>query len=131
VRVVSSPERHRVTVPAGTDGSRTAQVRSGVRWAGQVTGNVAIGGIVGLLGVLPAIAIAVAGIALWSSHGNGEGIAAGAVLIAIGVALFLVSLLVIRALSGIFGVALYRFAADGEATGGFTAGDLESAVRTR
>jgi hypothetical protein len=101
------------------------------RWAGQVTGNVAIGGIVGLLGVLPAIAITVAGIALWSSNGNGDEIAAGAVLIAVGVALFLVSMLAIRALSGIFGVALYRFAADGEPTGGFTAGELESAVRTR
>jgi hypothetical protein len=53
------------------------------------------------------------------------------VLIAVGVVLFLVSMLVIRALSGIFGVALYRFAADGEPTGGFTAAELESAVRTR
>jgi hypothetical protein len=56
---------------------------------------------------------------------------AGVLLVGLGVALLLVSLLVIRGLSGIFGVALYRFAADGEATGGFTAGDLESAVRTR
>lgn len=101
------------------------------RWAGQITGNVAIGGIVGLIGVLPAIAITVAGIALWSSNGNGEGIAAGAVLIAVGVVLLLVSMLVIRALSGIFGVALYRFAAEGETTGGFTSAELESAVRTR
>jgi len=36
-----------------------------------------------------------------------------------------------RALNGIFGVALYRYALDGEAVGGFTAGELESAVKTK
>jgi hypothetical protein len=35
------------------------------------------------------------------------------------------------ALSGIFGVALYRYALDNEAVGGFTAQELESAVKPR
>jgi hypothetical protein len=38
---------------------------------------------------------------------------------------------VVRALSGIFGVALYRYAADGDAAGGFTPDELQSAVRPR
>jgi hypothetical protein len=53
------------------------------------------------------------------------------VLVGVGVTLFVISLLLMRTLSGIFGVALYRFAADGEAPGGFTPDELESAVRTR
>jgi hypothetical protein len=42
-----------------------------------------------------------------------------------------VAIVVSRALSGIFGVALYRYALDGQAVGGFTAGELESAVRPK
>ena len=42
-----------------------------------------------------------------------------------------IALLVSQALSGIFGVALYRYALDGEAVGGFTAEELESAVKTK
>jgi hypothetical protein len=101
------------------------------RWAGQVTGNVAIGGIVLLLGVLPAIALTALGIVLWSTDGNGEGIALGGVLVAVGVIVGVFSLLVMRALSGVFGVALYRFAADGTPSGGFTTEELQSAVRQR
>src|SRR5215203_1793052 len=37
------------------------------RWGQQITGNLAIGGAVFLLGVLPAIALIAGGIALWSS----------------------------------------------------------------
>lgn len=101
------------------------------RWAGQVTGNVTIGGIVFLAGVLPALLSGGLGVALWASDGNGEEIAVGAVLVAIGVVIGVLSVLIIRALSGIFGVALYRFATDGDATGGFTTEELQSAVRPR
>ena len=41
------------------------------RWQGQITGNVAIGGIVGLLGVLPAIALIAGGGYLWAAQ-DGE-----------------------------------------------------------
>src|SRR3954449_10893009 len=37
------------------------------RWRGQVAGNIAIGGIVGLLGVLPAVALVAGGVYLWAS----------------------------------------------------------------
>jgi hypothetical protein len=97
------------------------------RWRGQVAGNVAIGGIVGLLGVLPAILMIGGGAYLWASADNG----AGAVLVLVGVVLLVVSMLIIQAMRGVFGVALYRFAAEGEVTTGFTQADFESAVRIR
>jgi hypothetical protein len=96
------------------------------RWGQQITGNVAIGGAVFLLGVLPSAILIAVGIAIWASAGF-----AGAVLVAIGVIGLAIALLFSNALSGIFGVALYRYALDGEALGGFTADELESAVRTK
>ena len=96
------------------------------RWGQQVTGNLAIGGAVFLLGVLPAAVLIVLGIAIWSSTSFG-----GALLVVIGAIGLAVALLIARALSGIFGVALYRYALDGEALGGFSAEDLDSAVRKR
>jgi hypothetical protein len=96
------------------------------RWGQQVTGNVVIGGVVALVGFLPAIALVIAGFALWTSSGF-----AGALLILLGVIVFVIAALISQALSGIFGVALYRYALDGEAVGGFTATELESAVRTK
>ena len=96
------------------------------RWGQQITGNIAIGGAVLLLGVLPAAALIVLGVLLWSTTGFG-----GAVLIIIGVAALAVALLIQKALSGIFGVALYRYAAEGSALGGFTEQELESAVKMK
>jgi hypothetical protein len=49
----------------------------------------------------------------------------------LGVIGFAISAVISSALSGIFGVALYRYALDGEAVGGFTSEELESAVRTK
>lgn len=49
----------------------------------------------------------------------------------LGVIGFAIAAVISSALSGIFGVALYRYALDNEALGGFTAEELESAVRTR
>ena len=49
----------------------------------------------------------------------------------IGALVLAIAMLVSKALSGIFGVALYRYALDGEAVGGFTAGELESAVKVK
>ena len=40
-------------------------------------------------------------------------------------------MLIIQAMRGVFGVALYRFASTGEVTTGFTEADLNSAVRTK
>jgi len=96
------------------------------RWGQQITGNIAIGGVVFLLGFLPGIALIVVGVVIWPSVGF-----AGAVLIVIGALAICVALLVSKALSGIFGVALYRYATDGEVIGGFSREDLESAVRPK
>jgi Family of unknown function (DUF6159) len=96
------------------------------RWGQQITGNIAIGGAVFLLGVLPAALLIVLGIAVWSSASF-----LGALLVVIGALVLAIALLVSRALSGIFGVALYRYALDGEAVGGFTPAELESAVKSK
>lgn len=96
------------------------------RWGQQIAGNIAIGGAVFLIGVLPAAILIVAGIALWSSASF-----LGALLVVIGALVLAVAMLVSRALSGIFGVALYRYAVDGQAIGGFTSEELESAVRKK
>ncbi|MDX6601653.1 MAG: hypothetical protein QOF13_855 [Solirubrobacterales bacterium] len=96
------------------------------RWGAQVTGNIAIGGAVFLFGVLPSALLIFAGFLIWASAGF-----AGALLLVLGVIGLAISMLVSSALSNIFGVALYRYALDGEAVGGFTADELNSAVRTR
>jgi hypothetical protein len=96
------------------------------RWGQQITGNIAIGGAVFLIGILPAIVLIVAGFLVWPSTG-----VAGGALILIGVLIMGVALLVSKALSGIFGVALYRYALDGQVLGGFTQEDLESAVKQK
>jgi len=96
------------------------------RWGQQITGNIAIGAAVFLLGVLPSAILLVAGVAVWSSASF-----LGALLVVLGAIGLAIALLVSKALSGIFGVALYRYALGGEAVGGFTAEELESAVRTK
>jgi hypothetical protein len=96
------------------------------RWGEQITGTIAIGGLVGLLGFLPAVLLIVAGIAIWASSGVG-----GAILIAFGTIIFIVAALIQQSLATIFGVALYRYVADREAVGGFTEQELEGAVRLK
>jgi hypothetical protein len=96
------------------------------RWGQQITGNIAIGAAVFLIGVLPAVLLIVAGVALWSSASF-----LGALLVVIGALVLAVAMLISRALSGVFGVALYRYALDGQAVGGFTSAELESAVKVK
>jgi hypothetical protein len=96
------------------------------RWGAQITGNIAIGGIVFLIGFLPGVLLIAAGVILWPSTG-----VAGGALVVIGALVVCVALLISKALSGVFGVALYRYALEGEVVGGFTQEDLESAVRPK
>jgi hypothetical protein len=96
------------------------------RWGQQITGNIAIGAAIFLLGVLPAVALIVVGIAVWSSASF-----LGALLVVVGALVLAIALLISRALSGIFGVALYRYALDGAVVGGFTQEELESAVKVK
>jgi len=76
--------------------------------------------------VLPAVILIVAGVALWSSASF-----LGALLVVIGALVLAIAMLISRALSGVFGVALYRYALDGKAVGGFTSEELESAVKVK
>jgi hypothetical protein len=96
------------------------------RWGQQVTGNIAIGGAVFLFAILPSMLLIVAGVLIWASASF-----AGALLVVLGVIGFAIGVLVSSALSGIFGVALYRYALDNETVGGFTAEEFESAVKPR
>jgi hypothetical protein len=96
------------------------------RWGQQITGNIAIGGVVFLFGLLPGIALVVIGVVIWPSAGF-----VGALLVVIGAVVMCVALLVSKALSGVFGVALYRYALDGEVLGGFSEADFESAVKPK
>jgi len=96
------------------------------RWGQQITGNIAIGGILFLAGLLPAAILIGGGILLWSSASF-----LGALLVVIGALVLAIAMLISRALSGIFGVALYRYALEGEAVGGFTKEELESAVKPK
>lgn len=96
------------------------------RWGQQITGNVAIGGIVFLAGLLPAAILIGGGVLLWSSASF-----LGAVLVVVGALVLAIAMLISRALSGIFGVALYRYALEGQPVGGFTEEELESAVKTK
>jgi hypothetical protein len=95
------------------------------RWGQQITGNLAIGGAA-LLFMLPAAVLVAAGIVVWASTPI-----LGALMVAGGVLLMAIAVLVSQALSVIFGVALYRYALDGETVGGFTQEDLESAVKVK
>ncbi len=96
------------------------------RWGEQITGNIAIGGIVFLIGMIPAGILIAAGVVVMASSGVG-----GGVLIGLGVIVAAIALLIQSALAGIFGVALYRYALEGETVGGFTSAEFESAVRRK
>jgi hypothetical protein len=94
------------------------------RWGQQVTGNVVIGGIAGLVGAI----IAVAGVALVATS-NASGAVAGVVIFLVGLVLAVAGLVFSGAVRGVLGVALYRWVADDQAVGPFTAQDLDSAAR--
>ena len=81
--------------------------------------------------MLPAVLLIAGGAYLWASDDGTGGLAAGAFVLLLGVILFVVSMLIIQAMRGVFGVALYRFASTGEVASGFTEADLNSAVRTK
>ena len=84
-----------------------------------------------LLGVLPAVLLIAGGVYVWINDDGAGTMAAGAVVALVGLLLLIVSMLILQAMRGVFGVALYRFASTGEVTTGFTEADLNSAVRTK
>jgi hypothetical protein len=99
------------------------------RWGQQVTGNVLIGGIAGLIVVL-GVAAGVGGVALLVAGDYGLEVL-GAALLLLGIVLAVAGAVFAGATRGVFGTALYRYIAEERAVGPFSAPELESAVRTR
>ncbi|MFT4050255.1 MAG: DUF6159 family protein [Solirubrobacterales bacterium] len=99
------------------------------KWGQQITGNFAIGAITGLAMVL-AIVIAVGGVFVLAS-GSSAAIAAGGGLLLLGIVLGIAAAVVAGAVRGVFGVALYRYIADGTVVGPFTAQEFESGVKVK
>ena len=115
----------------GTGGFHTVKrctelIRS--RWGEQITGTVAIGLILFLIGYLPAFLVFSIGVALWASGGI---VAPGIALIVIGLLAIAVIAVVNKALVTIFGVALYRYVAEDRAVADFTTEELAGAVSTK
>jgi len=99
------------------------------KWGVQIFGGVRIGGIIGLVTILPGMILAAIGFFL-ALTGVTAGIATGVGLIVIGILLFMVGALLISTMKGIFSVVLFRYAQDGTVEGGFTEAELAGAIRT-
>lgn len=97
------------------------------RWGTQLSGGVRIGGLIGLVAILPAMIAIVAG-ALLTTAGSW---ALGLPLAIIGVVVLLVAGLILSAIRGVFSVVLYRYATQGVVEGGFTEQQLAGAVRVK
>jgi hypothetical protein len=93
------------------------------RWGEGITGQVAVGAVFFLVGVVPAILIGVVGFAVGDATLRW-------IVVGIAVVIGVIAIVLMRAVTGVFGVALYRFAT-GAPTGPFDAGDLERAVGPR
>jgi hypothetical protein len=111
-------------------GPKDAIKRSGAvlreRWGEGVTGSFAIGGIVFLLGWLPAIALIGLGLAATGSSG-----ALGGVLIGLGVIVLVIAGVLQSTIMAVFRVALFRFATESVALGGFGNDELNAAFRPK
>ena len=97
------------------------------RWGTQLSGGVRIGGLIGLVAILPAI-IAVVGGAFLATTGAW---AVGLPIAVIGFIVLVVAGLILSAIRGVFSVVLYRFATQGVVEGGFTEQQLAGAVRVK
>jgi hypothetical protein len=97
------------------------------RWGTQLSGGVRIGGLIGLIAILPAILAIVIGVVL-ATAGT---LAAGVPLVVIGLIVLIVAGLILSAIRGVFSVVLYRFATQGVVEGGFTEQQLAGAVKVK
>jgi hypothetical protein len=93
------------------------------QWGESVVGSASIGGIVGLLGILPSIVLIVIGVQI--------GAAPGVALIVVGAIVLLISAVLVNTLSQVFRVALYRYATGAPETPGFASDDLAGAFRPK
>ncbi len=97
------------------------------RWGQQVVGQAITGGVVGVFTLLPGVALVTIGAIMI----GGGTVAAGAALLVIGAVLMIIGLVVSGTLSQILSVALYHYAADGQAVGPFSSDTLQGVVRPR
>lgn len=97
------------------------------RWGTQLSGGVRIGGMIGLIAILPAIVAIVAGGFLATAGAW----AVGVPLVIVGLVVLIVAGLILTAIRGVFSVVLYRYATQGVVEGGFTEDQLASAVRVK
>ncbi len=96
-------------------------------WGMQVAGGMRIGGIIGLIAVLPGILVAVAGGFIAASGTPAVGIP----LSALGVIVVIAASVLINAMKAIFSVALLHYVEGAQGFGPFSTEDLQSAVRVR
>ena len=116
-----------VIAAEGTGPIETIKRSAGIfkaRWGEQITGQFAIGGLVFLVAILPALILAGIGVVT----GN---VVAMVVTITIAVIVIIVASIVSAALSQIFAVALYRYAIGQGSLGRFTEDQLSSSIGQR
>lgn len=92
------------------------------RWGEGVVGTAAVGGIMILIGMIPAAILAALGVAV-----VGSAPAPGIALFVLAGLIFVAAAIAGTTLSSIFRVALYQFAVNGTATGGFEPAQLQAA----
>lgn len=97
------------------------------RWGTQLSGGVRIGGLIGLIAILPAILAIVLGVVL-ATAGT---LSVGVPLVVVGLIVLIVAGLILSAIRGVFSVVLYRFATQGIVEGGFTEQQLAGAVKVK
>jgi hypothetical protein len=97
------------------------------RWGTQLSGGVRIGGLIGLVAILPAV-VAVVGGAFLAAAGAW---AVGLPIAVIGFIVLVVAGLILSAIRGVFSVVLYRYATAGVVEGGFTEQQLAGAVKVK
>ncbi|MFM1965871.1 MAG: hypothetical protein RL134_1596 [Actinomycetota bacterium] len=97
------------------------------RWGTQLSGGVRIGGLIGLVAIVPAVIAIVVG-ALLATAGAW---AVGLPIAVIGFIVLVIAGLILSAIRGVFSVVLYRFATQGVVEGGFTEQQLAGAVKVK
>lgn len=100
------------------------------QWGTQLAGGVRIGGLIALIVILPGALILGGGIAL-VLVGTTAAAITGITTAAIGFLIIMLGSLIMNAMRGIYSVALYYYAKDGEVLGGFTGEELQSSVRVK
>jgi hypothetical protein len=98
------------------------------KWGQQITGDIAIGAITGLV-MLLGILLAVGGV--FAIVAGGAAVIAGGGLLLVGIAIVFAAAIVGGAVRGVFGVALYRYIVSEQVVGPFTVEELEASVKPK